>query len=244
MQNKLFEVMKTYNSTLKTFIKTLTSENIVIKQNIMNSLFKQGILTLLWLYINKGIIHNDIILDNLFILKTTSKNFKINIYNDEYDVKLYGYYLIISDFGYAESIDIIEYKVPKNINISLECRKESDKIIVDSHILSEININKIVKESADNLYYKFNPLNDIKRFINIFNNIINIDYTTSIFTGNNTSLERYYNIMIEQYIKNKNLCDKDIDNLLINSFKKSSIKKYKETFYKYIKNNIIIKFKE
>ena len=130
------------------------------------------------------------------------------------------------------------------MNISLECRKGSDKIIVDSSIFSGININKNVKESADNLYYKFNPLNDIKRLIDIFNNIINIDYTTPIFTVNNTSLERYYNIMMQQYIKNKNLCDKYIDNSLINSFMKSSIKKYKETFYKYIKNNIIIKFKE
>jgi len=194
MQNKLFETMKTYNSTLKIFIQNLKTINIVLKNNILYSLYKQGILTLLWLYINKGIVHNDIILDNFFILKTTSKIFKINIYNDNYEVNLYGYYLVIGDFGYAESIDII-YNM-QNIN---------------------------------NIYYKFNPLHDIKRFINIFNNMINIKY--NIYKNNiyNNELDRSYNIMMESYVKNKHT---------LNKYKKI----YKKILYTYVKNIIFNNF--
>jgi hypothetical protein len=68
MQNKLFEIMKTYNLTLKILLKNIKSIDIELKNNILSSLYKQGILTLLWLYINKGIVHNDITLDNFFIL--------------------------------------------------------------------------------------------------------------------------------------------------------------------------------
>ena len=174
MQNKLFEIMKTYNITLKQFLKNINND-------ILDSLYKQGILTLLWLYINKGIVHNDIIIDNFFILKTSSKKFKINIYNDSYEVKLYGYYLIIADFGYAVTMEINQY--------------------------------------INNINYKLNPLHDIKRFINIFNNKINLDINDEI-------LEQSYHIMINSYLQN---------NLDLNK----NIKNYKKILYKYIKNNII-----
>jgi len=137
MENKLFEVIKTYNITLKECIK-----NNKYNYNIVNSLYKQGLLTLLWLYINKGIIHNDIIVDNFFVLETLSKTFKIKIYEDTYKIPLYGYYLIISDFGYAKMIE------------------------------------------EEEIYY--NPLDDIKRFIHIFMNKINI-----IHNINNNIIESY-----------------------------------------------------
>lgn len=102
MQYKLFEVIKTYNITLKKCIKNNKNN-----YYILNSLYKQGLLTLLWLYINKGIIHNDIIVNNFFVVKTLSKFFTIKIYNDIYKVPLYGYYIIISDFGHAKMMDDI-----------------------------------------------------------------------------------------------------------------------------------------
>ena len=193
MQNKLFEMMKTYNITLKVFIQNLKTINIELKNNILYSLYKQGILTLLGLYINKGIIHNDIILDNFFILKTTSKKFKINIYKDNYVVNLYGYYLVIGDFGYAKNMEIVN-----NTNLSI-----------------------------NNIYYQFNPLHDIKRFINIFNNKININ-KININTKDDL-LNRSYNIMIEAYIK---------DDLLLKKYKNT----YKKLLFNFIKNNIINTF--
>jgi len=192
MQNKLFEIMKTYNITLKLLLKNIKLINIDLKNNILNSLYKQGILTLLWLYINKGIIHNDIILDNFFILKTTSKKFKINIYKDLYEVKLYGYYLIIADFGYAKTMEINNTNLPFNI------------------------------------LYQFNPLHDIKRFINIFNKI-NINTTDDLLNNSDNLLNRSYNIMLEAYIKN---------DLLLKKYKNI----YKKTLYNFVKNNIINKF--
>jgi hypothetical protein len=187
MQNKLFEIMKTYNITLKILLKNIKLINTDLKNNILNSLYKQGILTLLWLYINKGIVHNDIILDNLFILKTNSKKFKINIYKHIHEVKLYGYYLIIADFGYSKSIEI------KN--------------------------NKYTNILLNNISYQFNPLYDIKNFINLFpsnikNNNINIS---------NDKLNESYNLMIESYVKN---------NIFFNKYKNI----YKNILYKFIKN--------
>ena len=192
MQNKLFEIMKTYDITLKKFIKDKNLMKVIDKNNILISLYQQGILTLLWLYINKGIIHNDIILDNFFILKTSSKKFKIKLYSDNYEVKLYGYYLIIADFGYAKTTEI-----------------------EDNNLL----INK-------NIYYKLNPLHDIKRFINIFTNKININNIDNTYID---ALERSYNIMIKTYISN-------------NYNLKKYIILYKKELYNYIKSNIIDNF--
>jgi hypothetical protein len=191
MKDKLFEIMKTYDTTLKKILKTLNLLNINLKNNILNSLYKQGILTLLWLYINKGIVHNDIILDNFFVLKTTSKNFKIKIYDDNYKIDLYGYYLIIADFGYARS--------------------------------TLLNKNIKDKMSLNNIYYQLNPLNDIKRFINIFINKIYIKNINTI----NDQLNRAYNIMIDSYIKNTQL---------FNKYKNT----YNKLLYKYIKYNILM----
>jgi hypothetical protein len=192
MQNKLFEIMKTYNLTLKILLKNIKSIDIELKNNILSSLYKQGILTLLWLYINKGIVHNDITLDNFFILKTTSKNFKINIYKDTYKVKLYGYYLIIADFGYAKSIEID---------------------------------NKYNNIPLNNILYQFNPLHDIKRFINIFPNKIKKNNINTL----DDELNRSYNIMIEAYIKN---------DLLFKKYKNI----YKHILYNFIKKYIINTF--
>jgi hypothetical protein len=193
LDNKLCEVMKKYDNTLKNFIKELNNIDKTVKNNILYSLYKQGILTLLWLYINKGIIHNDITLNNFFILKTKTKSFKIKIYNDNYNVKLYGYYLIIADFGYATCIDITEFK-----NISFK--------------------------EIDNIYYYYNPLYDIIRFNNIFNNkkfIKNINQKEII---NNIKLNELYNNIIQLYIEKK--------------LTKTFCTKYKKEFYKYIKKNI------
>jgi len=85
MTKKLFEVMKTYNSSLKNFIEELKAKDIdiQIKINILYSLFEQGLLTIYWLYMKKSIIHGDISYDNFFIQKTKKPNLQINI-NDTF----------------------------------------------------------------------------------------------------------------------------------------------------------------
>ena len=72
MTKKLFEVMKKYNSSLKDFIEKLKAKDIDIqlKINILYSLFKQGLLTIYWLYIKKSIIHGTVSYDNFFVQKT------------------------------------------------------------------------------------------------------------------------------------------------------------------------------
>ena len=104
MDKKLFEIMKTYKITLKTFLHKLESYD--NKINILRSLFQQGLLTVYWLYMEKGIIHNDYSIDNFFIQKT-NKSF-IRIRNKK--IELFGYYLVLGDFGYAKSMEFVDYK--------------------------------------------------------------------------------------------------------------------------------------
>jgi hypothetical protein len=169
LQNRLCEVMKKYDNTLKKFIKELNILDKKVKNNILYSLYKQGILTLLWLYINKGIIHNDITLNNFYILKTKTKNFKIKIYNDNYNVKLYGYYLIIADFGYATCIDIMELKNISNQkinNIYYNYNPWYDiKRFIDLFSNTKVIQNINQKETINNLKLNKSYNNMIKMFV-------------------------------------------------------------------------------
>ena len=140
MKKKLFEIMKIYDISLKKFIKNLKSKNIDIqlKINILNSLFYQGLITLYWLYMIKGIVHGDITLDNFFVQRTNNEYFNININNVSYKIKLFGYYLVISDFGHAHSVEFTVFNTnPYKVSILL-------------------------------LYNIYNPLNDITDFVKLF----------------------------------------------------------------------------
>lgn len=103
MNNKLFEIMKTYNHTLNIFINTIKNNS--SKNNILLSLFQQGLLTIIWLFMNKSIIHNDISDDNFFIEPTDDQYIIFEFNSIQYKIKLYGYYLVMADFGYAKSIE-------------------------------------------------------------------------------------------------------------------------------------------
>ena len=105
------EIMKTYKMTLNDFLK------IEKNNNIIESLYHQGLLTLLWLYMKKGILHKDISKDNFFVEETTDKYFIIKICNNEFTIKLYGYYLVLSDFGYSKSLELFKVdEYPNNPN--------------------------------------------------------------------------------------------------------------------------------
>ena len=69
MDNKLFEIMKKYDISLKDFIEKLKIKKIddQTKINILYSLFQQGLVTLFWLYMKKGIIHSDINYNNFYV---------------------------------------------------------------------------------------------------------------------------------------------------------------------------------
>ena len=117
----LFEVMKTYKITLKDFVYTINNNNNRI--NILISLFYQGLYTFLWLYIKKGIVHLDINSDNFFVEKTMSEEFIVEIKNIEFKIPTAGYNLVISDFGFAKSIEFMDYdnyKYRYDIRVNLE----------------------------------------------------------------------------------------------------------------------------
>jgi len=179
---KLFEIIKKYNITLNNFIeKIFNNNNINInkKIRILHSLFYQGLFTLLWLYMKKGIIHSDVNSDNFFVESTDDKEFIIIIKNFTYKVKLYGYYLVMSDFCYAKSIEVIDYDNYKyNIRINM--------ITLNMHPINDlIDYMKIFKKY-------FNELN--------INNI-DVDIKMVISRMNNTKM--CYRDMIRSYYKKK-----------------------------------------
>lgn len=123
MKTRLIDIMKTYKITLNGFIQNLLRNylinNSINKNKILKSFYKQAILTLYWLYMKKGIVHKDLSLDNFFVEKTKDKILEINIGHNTYKIKLYGYYLVICDFGHARSFELFDAKdYPNNLSIS------------------------------------------------------------------------------------------------------------------------------
>jgi hypothetical protein len=191
MTKKLYEIMKTYDMSLEDFIEKIKLKNIdnQIKINILYSLFQQGLVTLFWLYITKGIIHSDINSNNFFVQKTKKDKLVININGIIYNVKLFGYYLVIGDFGYAKSIELISFD------------KNPDKASLT--ILSDV----------------FNPLFDITNFIKLFKikfldyDIHNIKINNYILSieDDDYNMRNAYKSMLKSYISNNNDLQNNIE---------------------------------
>lgn len=182
MKNRLIEIMKTYEITLNNFINNLLKNNLKMedKIKIIESLYYQGIITLFSLYVKRGIIHKDLSLDNFFVEKTNDTNFELKIGSNIYNVKLYGYYLVISDFGYAKSLELFDPNEYPNV--------------LDSSFGS----------SDMNPYYELlTIINIFKRYINI--NTDNYILNSGVFNAeNNMSITTEYKNLLKSYIKNEN----------------------------------------
>lgn len=64
MKYRLIEIMQTYSMTLEQFINSEFKNS-----KIIESFYYQAIITLLWMYMKKGIIHGTISLNNFFVKK-------------------------------------------------------------------------------------------------------------------------------------------------------------------------------
>ena len=177
MKNRLIEIMKTYKTTLNDFINNIKIENKIV---IIESLYYIAIITLFWLYIKKGIIHKDLSLDNFFVEKTNDLNFELCIGKNIYNVKLYGYYLIISDFGYSKSLELFDSNEYPNA------------------------LNSSFGSSDMNPYYELlTVINIFKKYIDINTN--NYILNSGVFnTENNMSITTEYKNLLKSYIKNEN----------------------------------------
>jgi hypothetical protein len=156
MDKKLYEIMKTYKMTLRTFLENLNFE-INDKKNILKSLFDQGLITLIWLYVNKGIVHNDFSYDNFFIEETKKLFVKIG----NYKVQLFGYYIVIADFGYAKSMEMVDYKNYPG-KIATLIRNELNPITNINEFINLFNI----------IFLKYEINENIEEFENIKLNIL------------------------------------------------------------------------
>ena len=125
----------------------------------------------------------------IFLFKKQKKtDLEININNTTYNIKLFGYYLVIGDFRYANSIELI----------SFTDNPEKKLLTVLSHT--------------------FNPLTDINNFIKLFKikfmnyNVHNIkvnDYLLSMHDID-YNLRTSYKTMIKSYISNNENLDNNI----------------------------------
>lgn len=173
VRNYLFEIIKRYNLSLKTFTNSLNRNSLVHNQDkikIKLSLIKQGVLTLLWLYINKSIVHNDIVVNNFFVEETKSTLLNIKIYGINYKVITYGYYLVVYDFGRATSMELLDYEKYKN--------------------------NEGIKINIDYIY--FDPLSDIIEFIEIMSKLLGLSID---LTEIKKILNNEYKEKIEELVK-------------------------------------------
>ena len=180
MKTRLIDIMKTYKITLNKFIEIILKDNRKNKDNILKSFYYQAIITLYLLYMKKGIVHKDINLDNYFVEKTNDKNLEITIGENTYNIKLYGYYLVLADFGHARSfelVDIIEY--PKNVN-------------------------SFIGSTDMNPYYELlEIINIFKKYIKI--NTSNVVIKTGFFSSKyNIQISDEYKILLKSYMKYKN----------------------------------------
>ena len=174
MKSRLIEIMKTYQITLHDFLKI---KNIPNKEEILKSLFYQGILTLTWLYYKKGILHKDISIDNFFVEKTNIKKFEIKIGRNIYEIDLFGYYLVFNDFGHSRSLELFD---------------------VDEYPDS---LNSTFGSGSMNPYY------ELLDFINLFKKYIKLNMNQSILStgmynsGFNVDITSEYKKLIKSYIK-------------------------------------------
>jgi hypothetical protein len=203
----LFEVMKTYKITLKDFVDTINNNNNRI--NILISLFYQGLYTFLWLYMKKGIVHLDINSDNFFVEKTMSEEFIVEIKNIEFKIPTSGYNLVISDFGFAKSIEFMDYD---NYKYRYDIRVNLESFDIHPH-QDIINFIKLFKK----YFSKYN--------INLTDLDINID-NVNIHMINRTQQD--YRDMLRSYYKKKDDLKSNIK-----KFKDS----YFNYFRKYILND-------
>jgi hypothetical protein len=198
MKPRLFEIMQKYDITLKKFIEDINISNENLKLHILHSFLYQGLFTLLWLYMKKGIVHLDISTENFFVEKTDDKEFVIEIKNITYTVKLYGYYLVLGDFGYGRSIEFVDYN-----NYEYDIR---------------VNIG----------YLDIHPRNDIINFIKIFKKyfkdigINNIGLNNNIGNFRMSNTNQDYKNMLRAYYKKKEfkLYLKIFKNEFFNNFRK------------------------
>lgn len=217
VNNKLYEIMKYYKYTFKDFILILNKNNdidIQKKINILYSFLQQGILTLLWLYMKKGIVHNDINYDNFFIKETPKEYIKFKINEYSYKIKLEGYYLVIGDFGNAKSLELISrQKFP-----------EKNNSLVRSILNPIYPIEDFIKLLKPRLQNNYN-VNNIKanKILLGYSN----DYEQNM--SYNSSLNLSYNEMIRSYLKK----DSDLQ---------QKIKIYKDKLINYINKVVLSQF--
>jgi hypothetical protein len=217
INNKLYEIMKYYKYTFEDFIVILNKNenmNIQKKINILYSFLQQGILTLIWLYMKKGIVHNDINYNNFFIQETSKEYIEFKIKDYCYKIKLEGYYLVIGDFGYAKSLELVSrQKFPEKNNSLIRSSLNP--------IYSIEDFIKLLKPRLQN-NYNVNNIKVNKILLGYSNdNEQNISY--------NSELNLSYNEMIRSYLREDN-------NL------QEKIYLYKNKFIDYMNKNVLSRF--
>jgi len=121
--------------------------------NILKSLLKQCVISLMYAYIDFGFLHNDLHLDNILFKKTKLENIK---YKEDLEINTNGYKIIIMDFDLS-FIDVdrtqgIEYYWSNLLNLLSRIEYDLNKYIIP--IKSDDIILLFIRNAIIN---KYNP---------------------------------------------------------------------------------------
>lgn len=142
------------------------------KYNILKSVIQQSILSIFMAYHKLGFIHNDLHLDNI-LLKKTKKDvitYQTDIFN--YNIKSYGYKVIIMDF------DSSFVNIDKNVGnqtywhnlLNMISRLQTDLKTIDEDRINILNFSKIISFIEKNLQNNISYLKT-SRLVDMFNDI-------------------------------------------------------------------------
>lgn len=136
--------------------------------NILKSLLKQCIISLMFAYQNHGFLHNDLHLDNILIKKTKL----LEIHYADIDIETNGYKAVIMDFDmsfiHVDQIQAIDYfwsnlynlfsRIKFDLKSKITPNQNFDQIIL---FVSHAEINKVEISRAKELV---NMINDVEFF--------------------------------------------------------------------------------
>lgn len=169
---------------------------------IIKSVIYQLLISILYMYINYGLVHNNINKNAIFIEKTDKKYIIIEVKNTKYKIKLFGFIIKISGFEKSMSWDLLNLNDYRE-KIYYEC-KNSLNPCYDINAIKELFSD--IFDNLDTQIINMMELNNINKY---YTQTTKIYCEEDIHKKNTKSLkDKYF-----EYINKAIYFDKDIINM-------------------------------
>ncbi len=169
------------------------------RTKILKSIIYQLLVTVMYMYINYGLVHNNLNINNIYVEKSEKKYIEIEVKGIKYNIKLFGYIIKIGGFEKSMSYDLLTFedyrdKIYYECNTSLNPRTDivsiNEIFIKLDEPLNIINNEIINMIELNNIYKYYTPTTKIyvekekqkknieilrEKYFELFNEIINKD---------------------------------------------------------------------